>query len=443
MNKAVNTSTPKPGLLSHFFDQVFFDETIGVRFVRLIFMFLIAFGWAYLGAIWFEQVDNWQDTLFAMLRYLLAPAAAITAVFLLGARYLQDVYELPGYFAAVRYLYASLFDGPPYLFPISGFLLPSLNISNGKIDSESAEIGLLEGVGGPGWLYIGAGNAVLIESLGVSEMVAGTGMHFVPRHRHVKEIVSLDDQHWTSNPIVATTKDGIEVAVHDFQFGYRICADHRASGLLHRTTAEPYPFSAQAVRDMVYNRSVRGDGTPVPWGLAVQFRIDGVLTNFINRNLVDEVIAPISLDPRGVLSQQLSDEKLRWGVKNFLGTELTWFNVGHFEVHDKEIDKDIRKYRREVWFAQWAGSAALLLAQGKAEMISEEEGGRSETTVNMLRGIVQALDDAGLEKDELDDNLWNIVLARTAQVIESMTSVYGKLDIVEQDKGTGEENNES
>lgn len=421
----------------------FFDETMGVRLIRLIFMLLIAFGWAFLGVIWFEKVGNWQEILIAMLRYLLAPLAAILAVFLLGARYLQDIYELPGYFAAVRYLYASLFDGPPYLFPISGFLLPSLSISNGKADSESGEINLLDSVGGPGWLYVGAGNAALVESLEAPEAVVGTGMHFVSRHQRVQEILSLEDQHWLSNPIVATTKDGIEVAVHDFQFGYRICADHRADSLLHRTAAEPYPFSAQAVRDMVYNRSVRGDGVLLPWGLATQFRLDGVLTNFINRNLVDEVIAPISLDPRSVMNQQLSNEKLRGGLKNFLGTELTWFNVGHFEVHDKEIDKDIRKYRREVWFAQWAGSAALLLAQGKAEMISEEEGGRSETTVNMLRGIVQALDDAGLEKDELDDNLWNIVLARTAQVIESMTSVYGKLDIVEQDKGTGEENNES
>lgn len=442
MNKAVNASISRSWSLSYFFDRVFFDETMGIRFIRLIFMLLVVLGWAFLGTIWFEQVGNWWDILFAMLRYLLAPAAAITAVFLLGARYLQDIYELPGYFAAAWYLYASLFDGPPYLFPISGFLLPSLNISNGKIDSESTEIGLLDSVGGPGWLYIGAGNAVLIESLEMSEMVVGTGMHFVPRHRHVQEIVSLDDQHWTSNPIVATTKDGIEVAVHDFQFGYRICADHRASGLLHRTTAEPYPFSAQAVRDMVYNRSVRGDGTPVPWGLAVQFRIDGVLTNFINCNLVDEVIAPISLDPRGVLSQQLSDEKLRGGLKKFLGTELPWFNVGHFEVHDKEIDKDIRRYRQEVWFAQWARSTALLLAQGKAEMISEEEGGRSETTVNMLRGIVQALDDVGLEKDEADYNLWNIVLARTAQVIESMTSLYGRLEIVEDANEMSEGQNE-
>jgi len=40
----------------------------------------------------------------------------------------------------------------------------------------------------------------------------------------------------------------------------------------------------------------------------------------------------------------------------------------------------------------------LLLAQGKAEMISEVEGGRAETTTNMLTGIIQALDDAGLKK---------------------------------------------
>jgi hypothetical protein len=429
MSKVADPSVSKPGLMLYFFDHVLFDETISIRLIRAILMLLVVFGWAFLGALWFEPISNWEEILFAMPRYFLAPIAAMLAAWLLGARYLQDIYELPSYSSAVHYLFASLFDGPPYLFP-SGHFLPSLSISNGKIDAEDAETSLLDRVGGPGWLYIGAGNAVLLESLEESETVIGTGMHFVPRNQRVQEILSLDDQHWTASPIIATTKDGIEVAVRDFQFGYRICADHRADSIVHRTALEPYPFSAQAVRDMVYNRSVRVDGTPLPWGLATQFRLDGILTNFINRNVIDEVIAPISLDPRSIINEQLSEEKLRGGLKNFLGTELTWFNVGQFEVHDTKIHEDIRKYRQEVWFTQWAGSTALILAQGKAEMISEEEGGRSETTVNMLRGIGQALADSGINKDEVDENLWNIVLARTAQVIESMTSLYGKLDIV-------------
>ncbi|MBI5297988.1 MAG: hypothetical protein HY869_21130 [Chloroflexi bacterium] len=443
MNKTANTPNSKPGVLSYFFDHVFFDETIAIRLIRFMFMLLVILGWAFLATLWFEQASNWQEILRAMSRHLLAPFSAMLAAFLIGARYLQDIYELPGYLAAVHYLYASLFDGPPYLPPFSGLFLPNMNISDGKVDSESTATSLLDQVGGPGWISVGNGNAVLLESLEETGVVVGAGTHYVPRNQRVQEIVSLEDQVWVSKPVVATTKDGIEIAVRDFQFGYRICADHRAGSLIHRTAAEPYPFSAQAVRDMAYNRSVRVDGKPLPWSIAVQFRLDGILTDFINSNVVDEVIAPVSADPRKIMHQQLSDEKLRGGIKNFLGTEVIWFNVGQFTVQDEKIDGDIKRYRKDVWFAHWAGNTAMLLAQGKAEIISEEEGGRSQTTVSMLGGIVQALKDAGLDNEKIDENLWNIVLARTAQVIESMTSLYGKWDTTERDQGMGKDKHES
>jgi hypothetical protein len=41
----------------------------------------------------------------------------------------------------------------------------------------------------------------------------------------------------------------------------------------------------------------------------------------------------------------------------------------------------------------------------------------------MLRGILQALEDVHLEGD-VDEHIWNIVLARSAQIIEAMTYQY-------------------
>ena len=210
------------------------------------------------------------------------------------------------------------------------------------------------------------------------------------------------------------------------------------NSVIRRVGTAPYPFSPQAVRDVAYNRSVRADTSLVPWGLATQFRLDGIVTNLINKTNVDDLFAPISSDPRSEISHVLTSDKIRGPLKNFLGTELVWVNVGRFEVHDEKIREDMKKYRQEVWFTRWTGSSSLLLAQGRAEMISEVEGGRAETTANMLTGIIQALADAGLKTDQVDENLWNIVLARTAQVIESMSSL-GKLDISDHghEDGTG------
>jgi hypothetical protein len=51
----------------------------------------------------------------------------------------------------------------------------------------------------------------------------------------------------------------------------------------------------------------------------------------------------------------------------------------------------------------------------------------------MLQSIMTALNDTGVSegsdeevKKRLDDNMWNIVLARTAQILESLTSFYGE-----------------
>jgi hypothetical protein len=432
--KNTNSSSGKQqSSFSYLLEHILFNESISMRLFRTFVMLMIIVGWGATGAFLIEAPKSIADLLYAMSRYMLAPFAAMLTAFLLGASYLQDVYELPDYTSAARYLLASLFAG----LRLSLFL-PALYISKGEKNIKDGEISLLDQVGGPGWLHVEPGNVVLLEYLHSPANVVGAGWHFIPRTQHVQEIFSLDDQHWAAKPIIAATRDGIEVAVHDFQFGYRICANHRANSVIRRMGTAPYPFSSQAVRDVAYNRSVRADTSLLPWGLATQFRLDGVVTDVINKTNIDDLFAPISTDPRSEINHTLTSDKIRGGLKNFLGTELTWVNVGRFEVNDEKIREDMKKYRQEVWFTRWIGSSSLLLAQGRAEMISEVEGGRAETTANMLTGIIQALDDAGLKTDQVDENLWNIVLARTAQVIESMTSL-GKLDISDHgnESGTG------
>ena len=222
--KNTDSSTGGPrSRLSYLLEHVLFSESVLMRLFRVFVMLVIIVGWGIIGAFLIESPKNILDLLRVAPRYMLAPAAAMLVAFLFGASYLQDIYELPYYASAVRYLFASLFDGPPF-----SLFLPVLYISKGKKDTKDGEISLLDQVGGPGWLYVEPGNVVLLEYLHSPANVVGAGWHFIPRTQRVQEIFSLDDQHWTANPIVAATRDGIEVAVHDFQFGYRICANHRA-----------------------------------------------------------------------------------------------------------------------------------------------------------------------------------------------------------------------
>lgn len=453
MQNKTTSPRKKTEWLSHGLGRLLFSESIGMRIFRILVMFLIIGGWGIGGMLIFD-VDWKGFSIINVLRYVLAPFAAIVGAFLLGVRYLQDVYELPSYRSTFKYLFASMFDGPPHnILLLSGLLLPSLNISNGKADVEDGEVDLLQRIGGSGWLSVEAGNAVLLENLHGPSRVLGPGFHFVPRLQHVEEVFSLEDQRWEANPIVATTKDGIEIAVHDFQFGYRLASPY-GNVVKKRTTTDPYPFSAKSVLKLAYNRSVKEDGKPMEWGKMAQFRLDGIITDLINKYSIDKFLAPIIGNPRDypgntdespsqkdsqgysrdkenpgverdvreIILAQLNFPDLREAIKNYLGTEISWLNVGRFEINDEKIEGDIKAYRLKAWFAQLAGKAELIRAEGKAEQISQMESGRIEKTTSMLRGILQALADANLEGDEIE-HLWNIVLARSAQVIEAMASL--------------------
>jgi len=184
----------------------------------------------------------------------------------------------------------------------------------------------------------------------------------------------------------------------------------------------------------------------------VHNRLSGAISDYINNNFLDQITAPVHADddPRSIISQRMDSPQVRIGLKNFAGAELLWKRIGSFEVEPVKGDmndgakeekisirQDIKDQRLKAWLAQWAGTAAVIRARGMAEKISQEEGGRAETTSVMLQSIMHALNDAGIpdlpdnELDEqVDENMWNIVLARTAQVLESLTSFYGeRLDI--------------
>ena len=413
----MNIQQRTQAMLSYFFENVFFSESLLIRSLRTFILLIFMLASAILCAYIFEPSASMSDLIQKTPPYLLAPLSAVIAAILLGARYMQDIYDLPSYWNALHYTLASLFDGPPI-----GWFLPSLTISKGqKIQND--EVSLLDQVGGPGWLTVEPGNVVILEHLESPTMVLGEGIHFIPRFMRVQEVFSLEDQHWKANPVHATTKDGIEVTVHDFQFTYRVYASRHENQRAKRTLADPYPFTLKAVRNLAYNRNVRVDGDLTPWGSALQFRIDGRIKDYINKHTIDQVLAPTSQDPRRFIIDRINRGELRALLKDMFGTELIWANIGRFEIKDESIREAMKAHRTDSWFAQWAASAALLLAQGKARQIAQDETGRSESTASMLSSILQSLDETQ-PTGEASEHLWNIVLARTAQVIEAMTSVY-------------------
>lgn len=344
------------------------------------------------------------------LRYLLAPLFSIVYIFLLSARYVQDIYNLENYSTSLHYVLASFL----------GLGYPMARIDKGRKDPATDKLGLLDKIGGPGFLRINPGNVVLLERLQSPSAVCGSGIHFISRFDRIKEIVDLEEQQFDSAKLIqATSKDGIPIVVSNVRFRYILSPGPNRV----RTISDLYPYSVQAVRHLAYNRAVGGDGRFTFWEKAVQSVIEGVISSYINEHQVDQITAPRYLenDPRYEISALIRSAGTRSRLKN-IGTELTWFDIGSVNVGE-EVDLQ----RLKAWQATWKRRSSLTRAQGEAQRIAYQELGRVETQSDLLKGILKSFSSI-TPCDKHKENVRKIVMARTAQILESMTSLYQNAD---------------
>ncbi len=396
-------------------------------------------------------------------RYSLAPFTALVGAFMLGAHYIDDIYNLQNYRSALFYLWASIFNGKstrlltgllaiaPFMliimlgllylgFPFEdspenlllillfslaggigfGFLfgksfLPEMTISEGKKDFDATSK-TIDVIGGPGWVYVEPSNVILLERLDSPSDVFGAGQYFIPRSHRVKDIFSLKDQHAPPRDLVAHTLDGIKVTVKDFQYRYRL---HTGKNKIRkRTQASPYPFSVEAVRKIAYERNVTASGGLADWENVIQFGFDGTVLSYIRENELGSILDPDSdQEPREKFDKEINSARTRDTIKG-KGAELLWHDTGYFEIGD-----DIDKEKIKTWLAKLKGKISIIRAQGKAELVAHKERAHAEGQVAVLQGIIQALETTGLP-DNVDENLWNIVLAQSSQILEIMNNAH-------------------
>ena len=357
-----------------------------------------------------EQIALWTVAISRSWRYLLIPITMFLVAMMVGAHYIQDIYELPNYRIGIRYLLASVFA--------KGY--PHLMIVDGKKQLRVGEINTLAEIGGPGYVRISPGNAVLFEHLTHPSNVRSSGWHFISRFETIKEIVDLSDQQGYVEKLPAMTKDGIVVSVQDIHFRYRLWGTRRFGGPTGRTPVTPYPYSIKAMRNLVYNRAMRHDGL-TPWNSAIQLIIEGVIQDYIRGNTIDAVTAPPSTasDPRGDMRRQYIAAATRARLRD-VGAQLLWFDMGHIVIEKPEVEQQ----RIETWQAEWVGDAEVIRSFGEAQRQAVQELARAEANAEILMSIIHSLDKLERTDANPSETLKKIFLTRTAQVLESLSKVY-------------------
>jgi hypothetical protein len=342
---------------------------------------------------------------FSSLRYLIIILSTLIVVLAVGARYIQDIYELRSFRLALQYLLASIFA--------IGY--PRLTIEDGQMQIPLSEENLLAIIGGPGYLTIRPGNVVLFEQLNNPSNVRAEGWYFISRFESIKIIADLRNQHGYISELRAMTKDGVMVTARDIHYEYRLYASRRFVGPSGRSQQIPYPYSIRAVRNMTYNRSVGPQGITT-WENMVRILFEGEIQDYIRTHKLDDVTFPndINRDPRGDILSRYKARGFRDRLRT-IGTELLWFGIGNFEVNDTEIqDQGVA-----TWSSNWRGNAELVRAYGEAVRLAMIEQGRAEAQAEILMSIIQALQDIQVQDGGVEQ-IHQVFLARMAQLLDAL-----------------------
>lgn len=389
------------------FNQQIYSIMEKNRWVRLAEVFAFIVFSSLLGWTLFPIPKTWLNLLW----YILASFLILVNAFYAAIKYVEDIYEIRSFRDARRY----------FLVVFFGFKLPTAKVSGGKWKSAK-NFDSLERVGGPGIFQIERDNVVVVETLRFYGDVLVAGERKLTRYDLVKDVFSTEEQYEKIEEIEALTADGIRINVRNVQFHFRIDGFFLPNAKNRSTVA--YLPSKLAVKDLAYNRPIPGDGKLTFWTGAVKGKVTGIIREHINNAYLDDLISPRETDHLSLvkLREKIESEKTKEDFKK-MGIRFDSCDIGEIHVPDLDVDKE----HLRMLFVRQSGAMNVMRAQSDSESFASQERGRAEGQAMLLQSIARALQEIGVDgKDPaaVRKNLRNILLTRTAQILESRTSIY-------------------
>lgn len=283
---------------------------------------------------WVTSLGFPLDLLASILTSLFAPRVVLHLLPLaagwwlgmrLAAHYVDDVYALDSMRMATRYLRSAVF----------GLGYDTLVVSNGDVRQLDWTSTLLR-VGGPGWLSVHLGFAAAFETLEGHPRIYGPApRRFLNGFERLRDVVDLRDQLRRVDEARAVTRDGVEVLARDAQMVFRVHGGHQP-----RNLSNPYPYTDEAIRRLVYGQPVTSSGQR-RWSDALPGLVRREITRFLN-DLTFEGFLAMQPEPQRLLQgnlhiprQELTDhfrtDTLRQRLQD-TGLELEWVGVGTWEI---------------------------------------------------------------------------------------------------------------
>lgn len=369
---------------------------------------------------------------------LLLPWIALLVSAWMGGRFLRHLYNLESTKSGLARLVAVLFGVyyPHLRVPGDKIQLDSDGseseetedsdeMSSGSSDEEPYTGDILPGVdspllhtGGPGWITVGLGYAVVVENLFGSIRVLPEGRRPISSQEWIKEIISLEDRERWLPLIHASSSDGIPLEVTDIRYRYHIFSQAL------RSPAQPYLFDEEAVLNAVYGRPMSKDGV-LGWDDSIEQLVEDVIVDYANRHPIDLLTAPgiesgfpaqdgrsAALNPRQEIARCFQEPEVKKLFQE-LGVEVTWFDIGHLTMPNKKVAEQWIK----IWQARWKYDPARLRAEIASRRPILQAQGRAEAQAETLLSILHALEEIDLRGSSRKQVRHQVVI-RTAETID-------------------------
>ncbi len=263
-----------------------------------------------------------------VLIFVLPVLLAILLSFLLGARYLADLFELESTSIAYRYLLGS----------VLGLRYPQLTIDAGDVANLDQQNPLLR-IGGPGYLKLHLGFAAVFETMEGQPRIygpsAGHSRYFVQGFERLRDVIDLRDQLREVDEIRTVTKDGIVVHARDVQIVFRAFSSYR------RTDDGTYQADPRTVLNLAYGGVADKVGLP-RWTETLPTLAVRELKSYVAARTLEDFLALPSDNaqnfhiPRRELTASFHTQERKQRLRD-LGLELVWVGVGTWEVRDDQI----------------------------------------------------------------------------------------------------------
>ncbi len=372
-----------------------------------------------------------------VLLHLLPVVVGSLAGLFLGGIYISDLFELESIWTGIKYLLGALF----------GLSYPRLRIDRGDVDSLHSS-NPIKRIGGPGYIQTHLGYAAVFEDRdGKPKVYALSSIpkdpssengdshrthrraqstYFIEGFEQLRDVIDLRDRLAQVDQINAETRDGVPVIARDAQMLFRVYADAE-----ERSLEDPYPYSEESLRRLVYGRAVTQKGLPTPEGVLRRI-LERELQSFVARYTLEDFLAmqPYGEDanerpgrssgaapveqqfqiPRRELTERFHTDELMARLKD-RGLSLAWVGVGAWKIGRTDPGgKDSPTSPEQTLLETWRNYQRLQLYRSPAYLQRQRTARFEDRIIEIPRAWVQVWQSGELPREHRCFELISLLL---------------------------------